>query len=120
MIDKYVKKKLMLPLRQRIFPNIDVELDAQEMWICSVIRKKHSDGKYYLTEVKRSVIVQAPYEPVRSRLIHQMVNEFNYMVYMFLVHSPVDPDARNFIGSPIYVQDPDQTDDLERVYRVYN
>lgn len=109
----------MRPLRERIFPNVDVELDGPEMWICTVVRKKHTDGLYYLTQVKRSVIVTPEREIVRNRMIHQMINDFNYMVYMWLVYAPIDPDQVNMVGCPIFVLDPDQTDDLERVYRVY-
>lgn len=106
----------MLPLRQRIFPDIDCEIEDDNMWICSIVRKKHTDGKYYLTEVKRSITVTPERRQIKQRLIHQMVGEFNFMVYMYLIHTPVEPWIRNQNGAPIFIEDPNQEDDFKRVW----
>jgi hypothetical protein len=108
----------MLPLRQRIYPDIDIELDGPEMWVNTVIRKKHSDGLYYLTQLSRTKVVAPWQEQYRNKIIHDMMREFNFAVYMYTIHIPVDLDAKNSIGCPMYVRDPDQKDDLLRVYKV--
>lgn len=105
----------MLKLRQRIFPDVDCEIESDDMWICSIVRKKHTDGNYYLTEVKRSIKIPPGKEQIKSVFIRQMLNEFNFMVFMYLIYSPVKPMAKNLNGAPIFVLDPNQMDDLERV-----
>lgn len=105
----------MLPLRERIFPDVDCNIESNPMWISTIARKKHTDGFYYLHEIK--VSIDNLFDPQRAILT--MINQFNYMVFMFLTFSPVDPDAVNvYNGAKIFYKDPDQTDDLERVFKV--
>lgn len=105
----------MLPLRERIFPDVDVDIDSDRMRIRTVIRKKHDNGRYYLTEVTRSVG-----EGFSPRGLHKMLNEFNSMVYGFLMFAPINPEAKTTHGGQIYVEDPDQIDDLQRVFGLYS
>lgn len=109
----------MLPLRERIFPDVDCEIEGDTIWMRSAVRKKADDGKYYLTEIKRQIKLTNDMEQHRKVIIHQLVNQFNYMVYMFLMFVTVIPDKKNRDGNSIFVEDPDQTDDLLRVYKVF-
>jgi hypothetical protein len=76
----------MLPLRQRIYPDIDINLEGSEIWVNTVVRKKHTDGKYYLTDVTRTKLVPPWLEDVRNMLIHAMMREFNFAIYMYTIH----------------------------------
>lgn len=110
----------MLPIRARIFPNIDIDIESPTIWVEALVRKKHTDGIYYLTQVMRSIIITPELEIHRNRLIHQMLNEFNYMVFMYLTFSPVKPEIMNIHGAPIFFRDPEQTDELERTFVTFS
>lgn len=107
----------MLPLRQMIYPDIDIELDGPIISVSTYVRKRHTDGRYYLTFIQRNRPI-LPWQSMRNKFIHEMMRDFSFAVYMYTIHIPVDLDARNVNGCPVYVQDPDQKDDLLRVYNV--
>lgn len=86
------------------------------MWVRSTVRKLHTDGKYYLTDVYKSYQLTDDTRPLKAKIIHQLFRQFNFMVYMMLIHSAVQPELKNPLGWPIYSEDPDQTPDIERVY----
>lgn len=107
----------MLPLRERIFPNVDIDIDSNNMRICTVCRKKHANGKYYLIQITRNAQVWE--ETEKPLAIRAMINDFNRIVFISLVFTPVDLERRNSIGAPIFVEDPDQRDEADRVANIF-
>jgi len=100
-----------------IYPNVKIEDNGYKMLIESFLRKKHSDGKWYLVHFREIInLLKCP-----KLEKHFYVDRFHTYVYMFLIRGSITPDAQySHIDMPedyVHKLDDNQEDEAGRMTR---
>lgn len=117
-----------------IYPIVDIQIkegagaapgvlgnpNAVRISLRTRLRKKHSNGKYYLVDFRRDAI----FSDKRFEGISKAQEIFHMDVYAFIILGVIDEKImikrEEMPDAPMFIIDPDQTPEEERLKKLYN
>lgn len=76
----------------------------------TIVRKKHTDGRWYLCSVFEWISPNGSTEDYDCA-----IERFNFAVYLFLIAGKINPDIQDELGQPVFPLDEDQRNEEDRL-----
>lgn len=108
----------------KIFPQIREEnrsfSNQENILFETYIRKKHTNGKYYLCLQRKIETFSYPKNEIKYYLWKlDMINHFNINNYIFLELGIVIPNGVTIDNEPCFILDSNQEDEKERIKNIF-
>lgn len=101
-----------------IYPEVNFILGYREFTLATFIRKEYK-GVYYLQAVKDWYIyhLNSRGRPIMpdTQTRDKFIGSFYRNVYMVMICGIIDPNIVSPIDGPLFIKDPDQRTELERL-----
>lgn len=105
-----------------IFPLIEEKIESNTITYTTFVRKKHSDGKWYLNLISRSrqLYKEKDQEITNALSDKASLRMMNTEAYFFLTCGVVIPELTTQNGRQCVYLDKNQETEVERVYKLIN